>query len=149
MSKYKVGDSVRIKLTGEVFIVDDVSFDQGEYVYNKSWFESSLEPIKADQPKPTRQTILDEAARIVTTDREQQYGSVEDNFSNIAEIWQLYIKTKFDVDVPLKGDDTGVMMALLKIIRIAGGNYKADSYVDGCGYLACAAEIAGGGKSCD
>lgn len=34
------------------------------------------------------------------------------------------------------------MMALLKIARIAGGKFKADSYVDAIGYMACAGEIA-------
>jgi hypothetical protein len=34
------------------------------------------------------------------------------------------------------------MMTLLKIARIMGGRFKADSFVDACGYLACAGEIA-------
>jgi hypothetical protein len=34
------------------------------------------------------------------------------------------------------------MMALLKIARIATGTFKGDSYVDACGYIACAGEIA-------
>lgn len=36
-------------------------------------------------------------------------------------------------------------MALLKIGRITTGNAKEDNYVDACGYMACAAEIATGG----
>jgi hypothetical protein len=35
-----------------------------------------------------------------------------------------------------------MMMALLKIARIASGQTKEDNYVDLCGYAACAGEIA-------
>lgn len=35
-----------------------------------------------------------------------------------------------------------VMMALLKIARIAKGRFKADSYIDAIGYMACAGELA-------
>ena len=33
------------------------------------------------------------------------------------------------------------MMALMKMARIQSGRFKADSYVDACGYLACGCEI--------
>ena len=39
--------------------------------------------------------------------------------------------------------DVAMMMTLLKVARIKTGHYKADSYIDACGYLAFAAEIAG------
>lgn len=42
----------------------------------------------------------------------------------------------------IKPADVCVMMALLKIARIQTGRYKADSYVDACGYLALAGEIS-------
>jgi hypothetical protein len=92
-----------------------------------------------------RATILHEAERCVCTDRETQYGSPEDNFSLIAQLWELYIKRKcvsFSADVCILPEDVGCMMALLKIARIASGQIKDDNYVDGCGYLACAGELA-------
>lgn len=86
----------------------------------------------------TRKSILTEAEKCVCTDREQQYGSPENNFSLIARLWREYL----DTDKPITAHDVAVMMALLKIARIATGTFKADSYVDACGYLACAGEIA-------
>ncbi len=85
----------------------------------------------------TRKSILAEAERCVCTDREQQYGSPESNFSLIARLWREYL----DLDKPITGHDVAVMMALLKIGRIATGKFKEDSYIDACGYLACAGEI--------
>lgn len=85
----------------------------------------------------TRAEILDAAKKIVTGDREQQYGKPEDNFAVIAEFWTTY------TGHPISSEDVAIMMALLKIARIRSGNYKADSFVDGVGYLSLAAEIAG------
>ena len=86
----------------------------------------------------TRKSILAEAERCVCTDREQQYGTPENNFALIARLWREYL----DTDNAITAHDVAIMMALLKIARIATGRFKADSYVDACGYLACAGEIA-------
>lgn len=85
----------------------------------------------------TRAEILDSAKKCVCEDRESQYGSPEDSFELIAELWTVYL------DYRLSPVDVAIMMALLKIARIAGGRFKADSYIDACGYIACAGEIAG------
>lgn len=85
----------------------------------------------------TRADILDAAKAIVTGDREKQYRSPEDNFDVIARLWTTYAGHSF---TPV---DVAVMMTLLKVARIKTGHYKVDSYIDACGYLACAAEIAG------
>ena len=84
----------------------------------------------------TRKSILAEAEKCVCTDREQAYGSPEDNFVAISALWNAYKPCGFTAH------DVATMMALLKIGRIATGTFTADSYVDACGYLACAGEIA-------
>lgn len=97
-------------------------------------------PTAPDTPTDTpttRAEILDAAKKIVTGDREKQYGKPEDNFAVIAEFWTTYIGH------PISSEDVAIMMALLKIARIRSGNYKTDSFVDGVGYLSLAAEIAG------
>lgn len=86
----------------------------------------------------TRAEILDAAKKIVTGEREKQYGSPADNFAVIARLWTTYAGHSF---TPV---DVAVMMTLLKVARIKTGHCKTDSYVDACGYLACAAEIAEG-----
>ena len=89
----------------------------------------------------TRKEILEAAAAIVTQDREEQYGPAEDNFALIGDLWSIYVGG----DVEFTAQDVAIMMALLKIARIATGQPKADNFVDIAGYAACAGEIATGG----
>ena len=95
----------------------------------------------------TRSEILAEAERCVCTDREQQYGSPENNFKLIARLWEPYLKAKCvspNIGICINPEDVAVMMALLKIARIATGVPKADNYIDLAGYATCAGEIATG-----
>lgn len=91
-----------------------------------------------------RAEILDSAKEIVNKDREEQYGSPEDNFATIAEFWTTYVKTKcvsLGTDVNISPAYVGDMMILLKMARIAGGSEKADNFIDIAGYSACAGEL--------
>lgn len=99
--------------------------------------DTPTETVAPTDAPTTRAEILDAAKKIVTGEREQQYGKPEDNFAVIAEFWTTYIGH------PISSEDVAIMMALLKIARIRSGNYKTDSFVDGVGYLSLAAEIAG------
>ena len=88
----------------------------------------------------TREEILREALRCVTGEREQQYGSPEDSFMAIAELWTVYLEHRCVEDngaVLLHPEDVAAMMALLKIARICTGKYKGDNWVDLAGYAAC------------
>lgn len=83
----------------------------------------------------TRADILREAVEIVCGERESQYGSPEDNFKMIADLWSAYM------GIPVYPKDVSCMMMLLKIARIASGNAKMDNYIDIAGYAACGGEI--------
>lgn len=82
----------------------------------------------------TREGILRDAIKCVCGEREQNYGSPENNFALIAELWSAYRGVTF---TPV---DVAMMMALLKIARIRTGTGTYDSFVDLAGYAACAAE---------
>lgn len=84
----------------------------------------------------TRTEILDTAKQMVCGQREMDYGSPEDSFHAIADLWQAYLDTKITTK------DVAVMMCLFKIARIKTGTGTADSFVDLCGYAACGGEIA-------
>lgn len=94
----------------------------------------------------TRVDILDAAAKIVTQDRYEQYGSPEDNFGLIAKLWEAYIAARCvsdNSDVCLEGEDVAMMMCLLKIARSATATEsKSDTYIDIAGYAACGGELA-------
>lgn len=83
----------------------------------------------------TRASILNEAKKCVCGQREQDYGSPEDNFKTIASLWTSYKGVEFTAV------DVSMMMALLKIARISTGTATKDSFVDLAGYAACGGEI--------
>ena len=93
----------------------------------------------------TRADILHAAEKCVCGQREQDYGTPEDNFKAIAELWEAYLNKACTrgVNVRVEAKDVAVMMALLKIARIAAGGGKADSWIDLAGYAACGAECEG------
>lgn len=82
-----------------------------------------------------RPDILDKAKECVCGQREQDYGSPEDNFRTIADLWSVYLDEK------ISAVDVAMMMALLKIARIKSGTATDDSFVDLAGYAACGGEI--------
>ena len=84
----------------------------------------------------TRKEILKQATDAVCTDREGQYGSPEDNFRRIADLWTTYCG-----GYSFEPKDVAMMMSLLKIARIATGKHKDDNYIDLAGYAACGAEL--------
>lgn len=95
--------------------------------------------------KLTRADILHAAEKCVCGQRETDYGTPEDNFKTIAELWEAYLNKACTrgVNVRVEAKDVAVMMALLKIARIAAGGGKADSWIDLAGYAACGAECEG------
>lgn len=86
----------------------------------------------------SREEILDKAKECVCGHREQDYGSPENNFKFIANLWNAYL---FDNEEVINPTDVAMMMALLKIARIKSGGGTGDSFVDLAGYAACGGEI--------
>ena len=83
-----------------------------------------------------RKETLEAAFECVCGERQDQYGTPEDNFGRIAKLWTAYL------GCPISAVDVAMMMALLKIARIKTGTATEDSFVDLAGYAACGAEIA-------
>lgn len=109
--------------------------------------EAAKKYLEAVKPqKLTRADILRKAEKCVCGQRETDYGTPEDNFETIAELWETYLG-RACVDeaggVYINANDVAMMMALLKIARIAAGGGKADSWIDLAGYAACGAECEG------
>ena len=83
-----------------------------------------------------RPEILEAARKCVCGEREQEYGTPENNFTLIANLWTAYTGDYYSAV------DVAMMMALLKIARVKAGTGTADSFVDLAGYAACAGELA-------
>lgn len=87
----------------------------------------------------TRKDILDSALHCVSGDREQDYGSPEQNFQTIALLWSVYAQRLGRGY--FEGKDVAAMLALVKVARIASGHAKLDNWIDLAGYAACGGEI--------
>lgn len=110
--------------------------------------EVEIDPVEKENSM-TRKEILAAAEACVCGQREEDYGSPEDNFRTIAELWQAYIKARCvgaGASVDMMPEDVACMMALLKIARIASGRGTNDCWIDLAGYAACGGELAGGAK---
>ena len=92
-----------------------------------------------------RAEILEAARVCVCGEREQDYGTPENNFETIGLLWGVYLRAAHpEINLAINGitpKDVATMMALLKVARIATGS-NPDSFVDLAGYAACAGEIA-------
>lgn len=100
-------------------------------------FTMKFESVELDdEPKISKRAeILHEAEHCICGQREQDYGSPEDNFGTIAQMWTAYTGTL------ITALDVAMMMCLLKIARIKNGGGTGDSFVDLAGYAACGGEI--------
>lgn len=91
-----------------------------------------------------RKEILAAAERCVCGQREQDYGTPENSFKVIGELWEVYIKEKCvgtDTIVTIVPEDVAALLGLLKIARIATGYGKDDNWIDLAGYAACGGEL--------
>lgn len=82
-----------------------------------------------------REECLRMANEIVNGAREQDYGTPEDNFQVIADMWSSYL------GCPVDKQDVANMMIMLKIARTKTGTGTDDCFVDMAGYAACAYEM--------
>lgn len=112
---------------------------------------AALDSLRAQgcaAPATTRAQVLAAARACVCGDREQDYGSPENNFRTIASLWNSYLYGAGLMENPtphvwkgLKPKDVAAMLALLKVARIAGNRPKPDNWIDLAGYAACGAEL--------
>lgn len=92
--------------------------------------------------KTIRTETLEAANNMVNGHREQDYGTPENNFKQIADLWSAYLGFK------VTALDVAMLMGLLKTARIKTGTATHDSFIDLAGYAACGAELAIGPAAC-
>lgn len=88
----------------------------------------------------TRKEILETAEKMVNGDRQDDYGTPEQNFERIAMLWTHYLGSD-RLNAGITPVDVAAMLALLKIARVASGHGKSDNWVDLAGYAACGGEL--------
>ena len=102
------------------------------------------EPLKCEGSETpryhNRKDVLSDAETCVCGHREQDYGSPENNFQIIADLWNAYLGCE-RLRIQISAHDVAMLMALLKVARISNDGGTYDCYVDLAGYAACAGEI--------
>jgi hypothetical protein len=88
----------------------------------------------------TRKEILETAEKMVNGDRQDDYGTPEQNFERIAMLWTHYLGSD-RLNTGITPVDVAAMLALLKIARVASGHGKSDNWIDLAGYAACGGEL--------
>lgn len=73
--------------------------------------------------------ILTEAEKMVYGDRQEDYGTVTENFNTIAKLWSAVLKTE------VTAEQVGLCMIQVKVARYMF-KPKRDSLVDIAGYAA-------------
>ena len=85
---------------------------------------------------PPRIEALREAARIISTERNMNYGDPEDNFDRTRKIWSVIL------GVDISNEDVAMMMVGLKMARYANkGDFQPDTWIDIAGYAGCGYEV--------
>lgn len=130
MGKSKVKKAKRLYTTrvvdGETF-AHEILPDAEQFTFT-SPAEAVFNALK-EFPAQERETILEEAERLVGGARRQHYGPPNENFERIAGAWSAYLGINV---TPL---DVCCLMIMLKVARIrTGGSYHRDSAVDAAGY---------------
>jgi hypothetical protein len=82
--------------------------------------------------------ILAEASCLLTDNRMKTYGSFWDNHRRIGVMWGELLQ----LEEPIPAETVAVMMALMKISRIANDSTHTDNYIDAVAYLSGAGELA-------
>jgi hypothetical protein len=91
---------------------------------------------KWDAEIPKKETILEEAARIVNGPRRKEYGHPKVNFQEIAGMWNVVLKRTPTHEVAITPDQVILCMIALKLCRAKQG-FTRDCFVDIAGYAQC------------
>lgn len=92
----------------------------------------------------TREEVLQAAAKCVNGNRQEDYGSPENNFGLVAAFWNAYLRPYMRPNIiGIDSKDVAAMLGLLKIARIATGRGKADNWIDLAGYAPAVVSLSG------
>jgi hypothetical protein len=83
-----------------------------------------------------RVQALRDAARIISGERDVQYGGPEENFARIAKIWSVILNIK------VTEEDVAMCMVGVKVARYANkSGFQPDTWIDIAGYAGCGYEV--------
>lgn len=131
---------------GEVIFEHDMEFAARAWfdrlMGRKDWRERAdlLAGLKQQNIDITpREDVLNEAAKLITGDRNQTYGSPTQNFTDTANIWSIILRNKLRDGARIEPGEVASMMVGLKLAR-QPAQPKRDNWTDIAGYAGCGYE---------
>lgn len=95
---------------------------------------ATLKAVSAP-PVAARDSVIARAQSLISTERSEEYGDAQLSFERISDIWSTIL------GVRVTEKQVALMMAGLKIARLAYDPDNQDSWVDVIGYAALGAEV--------
>lgn len=83
-----------------------------------------------------REEVLEEAARLISHDRNVTYGPPSQDFERIAAMWSVLFGREFSAHEVAMG------LICLKLSRLVHSPLHRDNWVDMAGYAACGFEAS-------
>ena len=85
-----------------------------------------------------KEEILSTASGLISGQRAEDYGSLENNFGRIAAMWSVILES----EVPVSTEQVALCMAAVKMCRLVNTPNHTDSWVDLAGYAAIGGELS-------
>ena len=95
------------------------------------------EPKSEEKRYTHRESILQEAIKLTTGDRNNTYGPPDQDFARTAKMVSAMLENK--LSAPLAPEDIAKIVICIKLSRLTWA-HKPDSWVDIAGYAACGHE---------
>jgi len=97
------------------------------------WTVVRVDPSACQEPTaaPAQEDILEEALRLTSGDRNNQYGPPDADFKRTASMWSALFGRTFT------SHEVALAMICLKLSRLSWSEDKRDSWVDVAGYARC------------
>ena len=88
-----------------------------------------------------RDKVLETASEYINGQRAKDYGDAFDNFTRIADGWNLIVKETQSTTGYITPQHVALMMDWVKTARLLNDIKHEDSWIDKCGYSALGAEF--------
>lgn len=88
-----------------------------------------------------RDKVLETASEYINGQRAKDYGDAYDNFTRIADGWNLIVKEAQSTTGYITPQHVALMMDWVKTARLLNDIGHEDSWIDKCGYSALGAEF--------
>lgn len=89
------------------------------------------------RPQRERDNLLAEAGRLISGDRERDYGSAVEDFTRTGKMWAAILGIE-----EVTAEQVAMCMTALKLGRLCNTPNHRDSWVDAIGYLALGGDIS-------